>query len=516
MGGVRLGSLLDALVVKGFTGVEDQPIEDISYDSRQVRPGGLFVAVRGLKTDGHLYIDDAIRRGAVAVVAEQRPTVPSGVSVLTVDNTRRGLAALAAAFYRNPSEELFLIGITGTNGKTTTSYLIEAVLGAAGYSVGVIGTINYRFNGRTFRNPVTTPESLDLMRILRQMADAGVSHVVLEVSSHALDLDRVAFCEFDIGVFTNLSQDHLDYHKDMESYWACKKKLCLQCLESGSKRMRATAVVNRDDPRGEELASEVSVRCCEVGLSDKCAVRADDIQATVEGVTGRIQTPSGFFDFRSALVGRHNVYNILAAAGVAVAMGIDSAVIKRGIEALQGVPGRLESVQSSGGFAVFVDYAHTPDALENVLKALKGLTVGRLITIFGCGGDRDRKKRPMMGHVAARLSDLSILTSDNPRSESPNAILLEIEQGVVSAQARRYPPEHLSGGFDSPAYAIEPDRRGAIALGLNTAREGDTVLIAGKGHETYQIVGARTIAFDDRVEAKSILERLMPGSRSDR
>ncbi|MDY6987021.1 MAG: UDP-N-acetylmuramoyl-L-alanyl-D-glutamate--2,6-diaminopimelate ligase [Thermodesulfobacteriota bacterium] len=505
---MKLRSLLDSLVVKGVAGLEDQVIEDIYYDSRNVKPGGLFVAVPGFQADGHAFINDAVQRGATAIVTEKRWVSPSSVSVVEVENARRALAALSSAFYGEPSRELFVIGITGTNGKTTTAYLVESILSAAGFDVGVIGTINYRFGGQTFVNPVTTPESLDLTRILRQMVDNGVTHAVLEVSSHALDLDRVAFCDFDVGVFTNLSRDHLDYHGDMEVYWQCKRKLFLESLGLGAKQIQAAAVVNWDDSKGRELASEIGVRCLPVGLSAGCQIRAEHPHVTIGGASATVKTPKGAFDFSSPLIGRHNVYNVLAATGVAVAMGLPVDAIKKGIESLQGVPGRLEPVANEAGIYVFVDYAHTPDALENVLTALKELTSGRLIAIFGCGGDRDRDKRPMMGAIAGRLCDLCLLTSDNPRTESPEAILLEILAGMDTVQDRRYEPVELAKGFDRPGYAVEPDRRRAIALGIGASRCGDTVLIAGKGHETYQIMGGRVLAFDDRVEARKILGKL--------
>ena len=506
---MKLSLLLEAVPVVRFHGREDEVIQSIHYDSRTVTPGGIFVAIQGHRLNGHAYIEEAIEKGAVAIMTEREWSEQSSVSVVEVENARLSLAALSSAFYREPHREVRMIGITGTNGKTTTAYLIESILRAAGLEPGVIGTINYRFGGRSFPNPVTTPESLDLMRLLRQMADNGSTHVVLEVSSHGLDLHRVAYCEFDVGVFTNLSRDHLDYHHDMESYWRCKKELCIGRLGVGSKRGQAAAVINWDDPRGKELFDEVSVPCLRVGFAKACEIRAQDVKLNIDSTSGSVHTPhQGAFAFTSPLVGTHNVYNILTATGVAVALGLPLETIQKGIEALQGVPGRLEAVSNDLGLFVFVDYAHTPDALENVLGVLKGLTPGRLITVFGCGGDRDREKRPMMGRTAGRLSDLAVLTSDNPRTESPEAILADIVEGTAAAQSHQYDPEELKEGFEDVGYVVVPDRKTAIALGLGAARSGDTVVIAGKGHETYQILGETTVDFDDRVEAKKVLKEL--------
>ncbi|OEU79293.1 MAG: UDP-N-acetylmuramoyl-L-alanyl-D-glutamate--2,6-diaminopimelate ligase [Desulfobacterales bacterium C00003060] len=510
---MRLGLLLDAVDVKRFVGFEDQVIDSIHYDSRTVTPGGLFVAIHGHRYDGTVFIEKAIKKGAVAILTEDQWSVPPSISVAQVENCRLALAALSSAFYRDPSRELVMIGITGTNGKTTTAYFIESVLNCAGSKVGVIGTINYRFGGQSYTNPVTTPESLDLMRLLRKMVDSGTTHVVLEVSSHALDLHRVAFCGFDVGVFTNLSRDHLDYHPDMETYWQCKKDLCVGRLGTGSKRGQAAAVINWDDPRGKELFTEVSVPCLRVGLSDECEVQAQDINVTTGGISGRVKTPEGGFDFTSSLVGIHNVYNMLSATGVAIALEIPPVTIQKGIEDLQGVPGRLESVDNDLGLLVFVDYAHTPDALENVLTVLRGLTSGRMITIFGCGGDRDREKRPLMGATAGRLSDLVVLTSDNPRTESPEAILADIVKGTAAVRSHDLAPNELANGFEPRGYIVEPDRRKAIKLGLGAAKSGDTVLIAGKGHETYQIIGEASLPFDDRVEARKALGEIVRGSK---
>ena len=507
-GGVSLSLLLREAAITGLIGPENQMISSIHYDSRNVRPGGLFVAIPGHRCDGHAYISEAVEKGAVAVITEKPWSGPALVSVVRVENARLALAAGASVFYKEPYRELCMIGITGTNGKTTTAYLLESILGAAGHNVGVIGTINYRFDGRHLASPVTTPESVDLMRLLREMVDQGVTHVVLEVSSHALDLHRVAFCEFDVGVFTNLSRDHLDYHKDMERYWQCKRQLCVGRLGVGSKRGRATAIINWDDPRGESLYNDVAVPALRFGLSYGSEILAQNARVGIDGVSGTIKTPRGAFDFTSSLVGNHNIYNILAATGVAVAVDVPLETIQKGVAGLDGVPGRLESVPNDLGFSVFVDYAHTPDALENVLGVLKELTSGRLITVFGCGGDRDRDKRPMMGEAAGRLSDLVVLTSDNPRTESPEAILADIIRGITTAQPHEYESHELARGFESPGFVVEPERRKAIALGLGAAARGDTVIIAGKGHETYQIVGETVLPFDDRVESRKALREL--------
>ncbi len=509
MGGIKLSSLVNSLAANDFIGTGDKVINSIHYDSRSVRPGGLFVAIQGLQADGYNYIDDAIRRGAVAVATEKTPSIGKDISLIKVENARQALARLSALFYGNPSEELFVIGITGTNGKTTTAYLIESILRAAGFNVGVIGTINYRFEGQTFTNPVTTPESVDLMRILREMANNGVTHVVLEVSSHAIDLDRVRSCQFDMGIYTNLSRDHLDYHKDMESYWHCKKKFFLDYLVQDSRSRQTTAIINWDDKKGKELALDVSIKCLCTGLSKECDIRGENIHVDINGTSGTVQTPHGNFEFASRLLGQHNVYNILSAAATGIAMGLNLSQIRDGINNLTGVPGRLESIPNGEGLSILVDYAHTPEALENVLTVLRELTHGRLITVFGCGGDRDQEKRPIMGEVVARLSDLSILTSDNPRTESPESILSHIEVGTASvAGNRKYEQDALLNSFKGSGYTVEQDRKRAISLGIKIAKPGDCVLIAGKGHETYQIIGDRTIPFDDRVEVAQVLEGL--------
>ena len=516
---MKLSGLLDALAVKTAAGLTrrdgtgrvDPEIAALHFRSQEVQPGGLFVAVPGSLADGHAFIPEALHRGAVAVVTE-RP-VPATVPVIEVANARQALARLAARFYGHPSEKLALTGVTGTNGKTTTCFLIESILDAAGFKTGVIGTLNTRFGNRKVDSLMTTPESLDLQRTLAQMLAAGVTQVVMEVSSHAIDLERIEQCAFDVGVFTNLSQDHLDYHRDLESYWACKQKLFTHYLASGSKSGRAIAVVNCDDPRGRDLAAVTTVKTLTVGRQPDSVVRPLDIRCTSTGLQGRLATPRGEVAFVSALAGDHNLQNIVCAAGAALGLGVPLAAVKTGIEAVRAVPGRLERVADPAGRLVFVDYAHTPNALENVLSVLRSMAPGKLLCVFGCGGDRDPHKRPQMGEIAARGCDLAIITSDNPRSEAPLTIIEQILKGT-----RRITPEALRlsdlgpGGIPAKGYVAEPDRKAAIEGALRISQPGDTVLIAGKGHETYQIIGGRRIPFDDRLVARDALLRAAPGS----
>ena len=483
----------------------DPEIASIHYRAQEVQSGGLFVAVPGMVADGHDYVDIAIDKGAAAIVCQKPVSTPAGIAKVTVTNTRAALDALSAQFYGHPSEKMVTVGITGTNGKTTTTYLIEKILEVAGQAVGVIGTINYRFDGKEFDNSVTTPESLDLQQILAKMHAGGVSHVVLEVSSHALDLHRVDSCWFDVGVFTNLTQDHLDYHKDMESYWSCKKRLFSEVLLSGPKKRQAVAVINDNDPRGEELLQIPSLKKISYGNKAENDVRSEKIHSTQEGISGKIRTSRGEFDFHSLLVGAHNQENILCAAAVGSALNIPLDKIKTGIESVTNIPGRLEAIPNKHHRYVFVDYAHTPDALQNVITALNAVKTKKLICVFGCGGDRDRAKRPIMGEIAASRCDLSIVTSDNPRSEPPLDIIDQILTGVRKVCNKQYQPSELLNGFKQRGVAVEPDRMHAIRLAVAASRPGDTVLIAGKGHETYQILGDKTIAFDDRKEAQKAL-----------
>jgi len=495
----------------GFLLSPDPEIGSIHYRSQDVQPGGLFVAIKGLTADGHDFIDEALKRGASAIVS-QKP-VKSESIIIEVENTRKALAAISARFFLNPSEKLFLIGITGTNGKTTTAFLIEHVLDRTGIHVGVIGTLNYRYAGKTFPNPMTTPESLDLQKILAEMLDNQVTHVVMEVSSHALDLYRVHHCQFDLAIFTNLTQDHLDYHKDMNSYWSCKKRLFTEILAVKSGNDRVLAIINHNDEKGRELSHNLESRLgrgsvLSVGFSDNSLIRPEDFSYDLGGITGKISTPNGAFNFKSHLVGQHNLENILCAAGVGIVLRLSVEAIKQGIESVKAVPGRLESIPNDHKRFVYVDYAHTPDALENVLASLRECTPGRLICVFGCGGDRDKAKRPQMGDIAGRFSDLVVITSDNPRSEPPMEIIDQILEGTKISIAHAFTPSDLSENFPMKGYVVEPDRKNAITLAIKVSRPNDAILIAGKGNETYQIIGDKTIAFDDRKEAEKALSTL--------
>jgi UDP-N-acetylmuramyl-tripeptide synthetase len=497
----------------------DREISSIHYRAQEVLPGGMFVAIEGQTADGHDYIEQALENGAVAIVVQKKPgqSVKSEVIagtedkypvIIQVPDSRMALADLAACFYHNPSEHMYLIGITGTNGKTTVAYLIESILLRAGFNVGVIGTINYRYANKAFPNPMTTPESLDLQRILSEMLQAGVTHIVMEASSHAMDLYRIKGCRFDVAVFTNLSQDHLDYHGDMQSYWSSKKRLFTEYLINGSQNDDAVAVINCDDARGKELAGILSVKVIKTGSAPEYEIKAETSRYGLVGTNGRVSIPRGSFDFKTPLVGIHNLENILSACGAATALNLAPHTIKAGIEALTAIPGRLESIENSSGRFVYVDYAHTPDALENAVSALKAIAPARIICVFGCGGDRDKEKRPMMGEIVARLCDLSVVTSDNPRSEDPLTIIDQILPGIEQANGYRYSAEVLKTGFDKKGYTVEPDRRQAIEFAIRLSRPDDAVLIAGKGHETYQIIGKKTIDFDDREEARKALRKL--------
>jgi len=511
---LKLNDLHKAIHRAGITGSEienhgnntpNQEIEvtSLHYDTRNVRPGGLFVAIQGFLTDGHNYIQDAVNMGAVAVVSQKPTDAP--VPVFQVSDSRKSLAVLADRFFGNPSRHLTIVGITGTNGKTTTAYLIENILLASGCNVGVIGTINYRYMGKIYDNPVTTPESLDLQRILAEMISEGVTHVVLEVSSHAIDLSRVEGCRIDIGVFTNLTQDHLDYHGNMDQYWACKKRLFTEYLGVDKK---ALAVINTDNPYGLELVSDLSYPCITTGHSSGSTIRSKSMVIDFNGIRGTITTPQGSVSLDSCLVGKHNLENILSATGVGSALTLPPEAIQTGINRTLSVPGRLERVPGDQERPVYVDYAHTPDALENVLLALKQPGAPTYNLYFWLRRIQNKAKRPLMGQIAAAVSDLAIVTSDNPRFEKPGDIIDEILPGIQGISQNEYSVEELQDGFNHKGYCREPDRKRAIQTGIRTAKPGDIVLIAGKGHETYQIIGDTSTPFDDRIVAQSVLSAL--------
>lgn len=503
---MRLRELLSEVAGAQVTGSAEIGIAGVEHDSRAVTPGSLFVCIRGFKQDGHNFIGDAAGRGAGAVVIESDPAqlaIPSGLTVVRVADSRSALARLAARFFAHPSRQLRLIGITGTNGKTTTAYLAEAILRAAGHRVGLLGTIEYRCGATTFPGERTTPESSDLQRLLARMRDMGAWGAAMEVSSHSLMLHRVEACEFDVAVFTNLTQDHLDFHGSMERYAEAKARLFQDLGKSRVKPGVAAAVLNADDPWADFMAQRTTARVIRFSLTAAADLAVRTAQFDLAGIRAAVTSPWGSFEVVSALVGRHNLANILGAAGACLQLGMPCQVVEAGIANLAAVPGRFEKVEAGQPFAVVVDYAHTPDALERVLTFAREYARGRLIVVFGCGGDRDRGKRPRMGEVAARLADAVFVTSDNPRSEEPDDILREIEAGIKKAFAR-------AGG-----HATIPDRREAIGAALASARGGELVVIAGKGHETYQILRDRTIPFDDRVVAREALTALgygMPGS----
>jgi UDP-N-acetylmuramoyl-L-alanyl-D-glutamate--2,6-diaminopimelate ligase len=489
---MQLRDLIRALPTVRVEGPLEREISGLAYDSRRVLPGMVFVAIPGHRTDGHDHIQSAVERGACAVICQRNGFLYPRVTQVRVPDCREALARAAAAFYERPSTRLKVIGVTGTNGKTTVAFLIKRILEAAGMPCGLISTICYEIGERVIPAQRTTPEALEIQQMLGQMIRSGCRVCVMEVSSHALDQKRVLEVEFDLGVFTNLTQDHLDYHGTMEDYFSAKKRLlCAQAW--GSKA--GGAVVNIDDAFGARLPSVAEARVrLTYGLKDKAALRASEIELSAEGTRMVIHTPRSRFPCRLPLIGRHNAYNALAAAGVASLLEVEAPVIQEALNTATPVPGRLEPVSLGQPFAVFVDYAHTDDALQNVLQALREITPGRLLLAFGCGGDRDPRKRLRMGQVARRLADFTIITSDNPRRESP---------GQIAAQ--------VAAGFGAPpgdSYLIELDRQRAIEDLLREARPGDTVLLAGKGHETYQEFEDTVVPFDDRAHAREALETL--------
>ncbi len=509
-----LGELFYGIETLNEAPVSTGEVSSVCYAAHQCLPGSLFVAIAGTAHDGHDYISQAIERGARYIVHQKDIAVPEGIVALHVADSRRALGMIAKNFYRTPSEGLTLIGVTGTSGKTTICYLLESILKAAGFRPGVIGTVNYRYDDVVLPAPNTTPESLEMQKILREMADAGVTHVVCEVSSHALDLKRVDDCDFDVGIFTNLSPEHLDYHKDLEDYFRAKKRFFTDILPASKKTGVRKTVVNMDDPWGRRLLKEVKMKALTYGLEGDAQITARSDEISLDGISANIFLDGDSICVSSKLIGRFNLSNMLAAAAAASLACVSPAQIASGISSLSRVPGRMERVDSPSGIHVFVDYAHKPDALRQALQSLVLLKQKRIITVFGCGGNRDRAKRPLMGQVATGLGDLTIVTSDNPRREDPEVIIAEIEAGIDRGTIMKIGPESAPAPQGVNSYMVIADRKAAIERAIATAGAGDIVLIAGKGHEDYQILKTGKIPFDDRVVAAAALQARFPTAQA--
>jgi UDP-N-acetylmuramoyl-L-alanyl-D-glutamate--2,6-diaminopimelate ligase len=487
---MTLRELLKGCSVRTVTGDLDTEILGLAYDSRAVLPGHLFFAIRGTRVDGNRFMPKAIAKGAAAVVSALAPVSALEMPWVQVDDERAAMASIAGNFFGHPTANLGLVGVTGTNGKTTTTYIVESILKAARKPAAVFGTIAYRGPGFDFVAERTTPEAPDLEKLFRQVVDAGWQYAVMEISSHAIEMKRVAGLNVDVAVFTNLSRDHLDFHGDMETYFFAKKKM----FEGLNRTRPRKMVLNMDDARFEDLRAIDPTRVISYGMQLAADICPSRYRFGWEGTDAMYKTPTGDLEVRTSLMGKPNLFNIGAAIGVGIALDVPPDAIMRGIQDLRNVPGRFELVPSAQRFRVIVDYAHTDDALEKLLRSAREITSGRIILVFGCGGERDRTKRPAMGAIAARDSDYAIITSDNPRGEDPLSIIQEIEQGMRG----------------SP-YSVIVDRREAIHAALAHAGEDDTVLIAGKGHETYQTVGTTSYPFDDRAVAKELLNELNAG-----
>jgi len=470
---MTLAKLLDGVEIIESWGNIDVKISGISFNSNEVKPGDVFVCIKGFKTDGHDYACDALEKGAVAIIAQRRIEETAATTVV-VENTRYALSCIAAAFYDHPYRKFRLIGVTGTNGKTTTTYLIKAILESCGQTVGLIGTNQNMIGDTVIPSHHTTPDSLELMRLFDQMASDGVDSVVMEVSSHSLALDRVAFCEFDIGAFTNVTQDHLDFHGTMENYTRAKALLFKKCR---------VGVFNADDEAFSALIQDCSCKVMTYSTKTDCDYRAQNIEYRATGVEFDLLYNGKSERIKLSIPGGFSVYNALTAAGCCLSAGLSLSDISKGLESAKGVKGRIEVVETNTDYTVIIDYAHTPDGLFNILSAIRGFAKGRIVTLFGCGGDRDKTKRPQMGKIAGELSDFCIVTSDNPRSEEPSAIIEDILTGLKETNCR---------------YAVVENRFEAIEFALDNAKADDIILLAGKGHEPYQILKDRTIVFDER------------------
>jgi len=506
---MQLLKLIKGLEIKQIKGDIYIDIKGITQNSKNVKDDYLFVAIKGSQKDGHNYLAEAISSGAKAVILEENQELRKGITIVKVPDTRIALAKISDYFYQHPSHKLKVIGITGTNGKTTTSYLLESILKAAGYSPGVIGTIDYRFAGHHQHAFNTTPNPLDLQRIAKEMVDANVTHLILEVSSHALEQHRVEGLNFDVVVFTNLTPEHLDYHGSIESYSKAKALLFNYYINQSSKK-KTYAVINYDDSLGKFLCTVTPSQLFRYGIREGVEIKLKDYKIRSNGLSAMIRTPDGEFSIRSSLLGTFNLSNILAAISVAITQEIPADAIMRGITDLTTVPGRLERINNKYNLTILVDYAHTPDALDHVLTMLRGLCQRRLVTVFGCGGDRDKTKRGPMGKIATSKSDLTIITSDNPRSEEPMAIIEQIEAGVDQSLAKGYRLQELTDLNQPKGYLTIADRREAIRKAVSLVQPGDILLITGKGHEDYQIIGSQRYHFSDREEIQEALKLRIP------
>jgi len=488
---MRLDKLLAGAEIGKIFGTADREVQSVACDSRKVEPGAIFFALQGEKLDGVKFVEDAVRRGAVAVATEDVQRVSSkGITLIEIlpGSERRALASVSANFYGHPADSLRLVGVTGTNGKTTTTFLVDSILRAAGHTTGLIGTTGSRTPAGSRAAVNTTPESLDLQLMFAEIREAGGTHAVLEASSHALAMERLWGCHFAVAIFTNLTRDHLDFHKTFEEYFAAKRLL----FKGTGAGAPDAAVINADDPYATQLGG-LARRTLTYGLKGAPDLTAKKLALSFHGLEFTAQTPAGNIEVRSPFVGRINAYNILAAIGAGIALNIPNGKIEEGIANLELVPGRFQRIDEGQPFLVIVDYAHTDDALKNLIATARELgPSARIITVFGAGGERDRTKRPLMGEAAGSLSDVVVLTSDNPRGEDPLRIINDVVVGLQKVNAK---------------YRVEPDREQALAMALDEARPGDIVLLAGKGHETYQVLRDGTVDFDDREKARAILRR---------
>ena len=495
----KLKELLTKTVCKNVVGSVEINISDVTADSRNVREGSLFFCLIGAKVDGHAFALEAIQKGAAAIVAEKDIKISSACTVIYVDSTRKAMEDMAPYFFGYPSRKMRMIAVTGTNGKTTTTHIISHILHTAGYKTGVIGTIHALIGDREIPTHNTTPDVIDLQRLLWEMAEEKVEYVCMEVSSHALVMGRVSGCEFDTAVFTNLTEDHLDYHKTMENYANAKAMLFDMISSAGQFKKNKTAWVNRDDDYASIMESAVQDKkvctCYSYGMTGTSDLYIFDTTFTSKNSIFHLRFHGKEYLVKTKLAGRFNIYNSTAAAAAAFSEGVPAETVVKALSTFQSVPGRFELIDEGQPFTVVVDYAHTPDGLEKVLTTAREITEGRVIAVFGCGGDRDKLKRPVMGHIAGEYADIVIITSDNPRTENPLTIIEEVKAGIEEILAKN---PHLQ-------YKIEPDRRKAIQKAISLAEEKDMVIIAGKGHENYQILKDRTIHFDDREEVRMVL-----------